>query len=316
MNRSALCIKMLHILYGRNQAISREELADLLETNVRNVVEFKKELEIAGYLIDSKSGKNGGYLLNEESIFPSLTLNNDEKEAVNEALMYLKAQKNFIYYAHFDSAMNKLKARVNHSQDSKETIYLSESRKSLSEEESKMVDIILAAKEQRYALSFLYRSSYASSYDKRHVLPYELIVSNEGFYLLADDKTVNKTQSFKFFKIIKERMNNVLMLNQTFNRDMNFKISEHIGSTTLMKELFEVELEISGISARLVNEREIENLLSKEFKDGVLYLKFMMEGNLRLKSFILSLGSDCKVINPKDIKEEIQIELKKALENY
>lgn len=316
MNRSALCIKMLHILYGRSQPISSYELAEMLETNRRNVQELKKELEIAGYFIDSTSGKYGGYLLKEESIFPSLTLDNDEKEAINEALTYLKAQKNFIYYPKFEFAMNKLKAKVNHSSQSKETIYLNESRKTLSKSESEMLDIITMGKEKHKTLSFMYHSSYHNTISKRNVLPYEIIVTDEGFYLLADDKTKDKTSGFKYFKIIDERMSNVKILNKTFTRDADFKASDYIGSTTLMKEMYEVELEIYGLNARLVNEREIENLISKSYLDGILNIKFMMEGNLRLKKFILSLGSECKVIAPENIKEEIKIELLKANELY
>lgn len=316
MNRSALCIKMLHILYGRSKPISSLELAKMLETNPRNVQEFKRELEIAGYVIDSTSGKYGGYLLNEDSIFPSLALDSDEKEAINEALTYLKAQKNFIYYPKFELAMNKLKAKGNHSSRSKETIYLNESRKTLSENESEMLDKIVTCKEQHKTLSFMYRSSYHNTISKRNVLPYEIIVTDEGFYLLADDKTKNKTSGFKYFKIVDERMSDVKLLDQSFTRDIDFKISDHIGSTTLMKEMYEVELEIYGINARLVNEREIENLISKSFKDDVLSIKFMMEGNLRLKNFILSLGSECKVISPENIKEEIKMELLKAIKFY
>lgn len=316
MNKSALCIKMLHILYGRKKPISSYELATLLETNQRNIQEYKKELEIAGYVIDSISGKHGGYLLNEDSIFPSLTLDNDEKEAINEALMYLKAQNNFIYYPQFEFAMNKLKAKIHHSSQSKDTIYLSESRKTLSKSESDMVDKIISAKENHKALSFKYSSSYHHSITEREVQPYELIVTDEGFYLLADDKTKGKTSGFKYFKIVDERMSDVNILQQSFTRDIDFKVSDHIGSTTLMKELFEVELEIYGINARLINEREIENLISKQFKDGILRIRFMMEGNLRLKSFILSLGSDCKVITPNNIQEEIKAEYQKALKQY
>ena len=73
MNRSALVIKMLNYLYanGRKKPVSREDLAEVLETNVRNIVEFKKELEVAGYLIESVRGKDGGYILNEKGVFKS-----------------------------------------------------------------------------------------------------------------------------------------------------------------------------------------------------------------------------------------------------
>lgn len=316
MNRSSLCIQLLHILYGRKQFTTKQELAQMLETNPRNISEYIKELELAGYMIESTSGKHGGYRLKEEGIFPSLSLSNNEKDAIDEALLYLKAQKNFIYYTNFETAMNKLKAKLNHTHQNRETIYLSDARKPLSVSENDMADRISTAIKEKFVICFQYDSSNSRSAIKREVLPYEMIISDEGLYLLADDKTANKTHRFKYFKIIDDRMFDVNILNRHFIRNHDFKIQDHIGSNTLMKELHEVELIIKGVNARLVNEREIENLISKQFENGILHIKFMMEGSLRLKRFILSLGSDCKVIAPKSIKDQIKTELLKTLENY
>ena len=45
MNRSSLCIKMLQIL-NAHDFVTTKELAERLETNPRNIIEFKKELEV------------------------------------------------------------------------------------------------------------------------------------------------------------------------------------------------------------------------------------------------------------------------------
>lgn len=58
MNRAALCIKMLKILKSRD-IVSTAELAELLKTNPRNIREFRKELEAAGYHIEEKRGRYG-----------------------------------------------------------------------------------------------------------------------------------------------------------------------------------------------------------------------------------------------------------------
>ena len=52
MNRCALCLQMLRLLKARGM-MSRQELADELQTNIRNLSEFRKELETAGYVIES-----------------------------------------------------------------------------------------------------------------------------------------------------------------------------------------------------------------------------------------------------------------------
>ena len=46
MSKTSLSIRMLRILYSR-QRIGIAELADILETNPRNIPEYKKELGIA-----------------------------------------------------------------------------------------------------------------------------------------------------------------------------------------------------------------------------------------------------------------------------
>lgn len=68
MKRSARCIQMLQLLKARG-FLSREELATLLDTNIRNVSEYRKELEEAGYSIISTTGKYGGYQLDASCLF-------------------------------------------------------------------------------------------------------------------------------------------------------------------------------------------------------------------------------------------------------
>ena len=45
------------------------ELAKELETNPRNIREFKKELVTAGYNIQEVKGRYGGYYLDEDCLF-------------------------------------------------------------------------------------------------------------------------------------------------------------------------------------------------------------------------------------------------------
>ena len=72
LNRTALTIRMLMILKARaiQEPISTEKLAALLETNPRNIREYRKELETAGFTIEHKKGPYGGYLLEKSALFP------------------------------------------------------------------------------------------------------------------------------------------------------------------------------------------------------------------------------------------------------
>ena len=67
MNRTALCIRMLALLKVRGR-MRIDEIAEALETNPRNVREFRKELEIAGYPIIQTTGRYGGYQLDTSAV--------------------------------------------------------------------------------------------------------------------------------------------------------------------------------------------------------------------------------------------------------
>ena len=82
MSKTSQCIKLLRILYSRKQPINITELSGELETNPRNIPEYVKELRLIGFDIEPVHGKYGGYVLNRESTFPSLRLNDAEREII------------------------------------------------------------------------------------------------------------------------------------------------------------------------------------------------------------------------------------------
>ena len=64
---------MIRILNDCN--VSRvSELVQKLETNTRNIIEYRKEIEEAGYIIISVPGKYCGYKIIKEDMFPCLKL--------------------------------------------------------------------------------------------------------------------------------------------------------------------------------------------------------------------------------------------------
>lgn len=95
MNRTALCIRMLALLKVRGR-MRIDEIAEALETNPRNVREFRKELEIAGYPIIQTTGRYGGYQLDTSALLPAPALDAQEEDALQEACRYLRSHADFI----------------------------------------------------------------------------------------------------------------------------------------------------------------------------------------------------------------------------
>ena len=82
MGKTSASIKLIQILSSRNDYISTNDLASLLDTNPRNIKEYIKEIEECGYVVESLKGVYGGYRLNRSSTMPSLKLTVEEKEAL------------------------------------------------------------------------------------------------------------------------------------------------------------------------------------------------------------------------------------------
>lgn len=115
MGKTSNCLKMLQIL-SSGRVYKGQELADILETNVRNIAEYRTELEMAGYYIEGIPGKYGGYRLITQSVIPTVRLNEAEQRALSSGAEYLKSRNDFPYSSDYEKAMGKVFAAVKHEQ--------------------------------------------------------------------------------------------------------------------------------------------------------------------------------------------------------
>ena len=110
-SKTTLCLEMLQIL-NSGKVYKVSELAELLETNPRNIVEYKKELSDAGYFIINIPGKYGGYKLDKTYTIPSLKFTEDEKRILQVASDYITAHGDFLDAQLYQKAMAKVFSSV------------------------------------------------------------------------------------------------------------------------------------------------------------------------------------------------------------
>lgn len=312
MNRSALVIKMLNYLKA-NDVVSRDEIASYLETNKRNISEFKKELEVAGYVIESITGKDGGYRLDETSLVPTIALTDKEIESLHDASAFLQMY-NYNQLTCYNDALMKIKNALHEPNQSKNIHYLWSGQ--TTHTEHKMISLFQEARDKRMHVRFLYRSLQAATYEERYVQPYELIVSEDGNYVLAYDRTEGKRPGYKSFKLSDVRMKRVEIASIRFARDPDFKIDEHVGKQNLIAEAYCVKIKVTGLHAILLEERSIGLLESKEKVDDGLLIEFTMENKAKILEFLRSLGPDCILLEPSELKDELIDSLQQSLSQY
>lgn len=313
MNRTALCIKMLQILNAKDLVL-KSELAQMLETNVRNISEFKKELEIAGYQIETVSGRYGGYRLVDNAMMPAVALEKKEIEALDLSASYLSSHNDFLSYEDFEKALIKIKAAIDHPHDDA-SIYYKDTKDGFSENQRKMIQLCDECRKQKMSVEFEYKSMNSSEYKKVRLQPYEILNIKGEYYCLGYNTEIRDFRNYKFSEA---RMRNIRELKIPFTRDLDFELKDHIGYMGLMKDdLHMIDCVIHGKMALLVFEKAIGMNPKKEWlEDGSLHLTTAIEGKIDAMQFLLSLGSYCHLNSPDYLKKELFDELESMKNNY
>ena len=84
-------LRMLAILRSRKK-VTRNELAEELEVEPRQITRYKDALEYAGVTITEIKGRYGGYILENKDYLLNLELSDKENLALSKAKDYIKGQ--------------------------------------------------------------------------------------------------------------------------------------------------------------------------------------------------------------------------------
>lgn len=300
MSRTVNCIKMLLLLQARGMMKS-EEIAELLDCNVRNIREYRKELEEAGYEIEAIQGKDGGYQLKKGTLFPVVALSNEEYQAISEALLYMEHEP-FRYSKAFRKAMEKFKATTSmkhYDQD-----YYLRSHLQNDDIDKRMMEQLAEAKRDCLWVKLQYKGTKDDDFQTIFIHPYELVHRHNSTYVVAYSL---KVKDYRNFRVQATRMRNVEVLDKHFQRDSNFQLQDHIGTANLMRnEKIRLHLKIYGQSRRYIKESMIgqnRQIIAGENYDEV-YLD--LEGKESVISFLLTLRDEVEIISPPDIKTKMQ----------
>ena len=158
MGKTSASIKLIQILTARKDFISTDELAEMLDTNKRNIREYVQEIEEAGYFVESKRGLTGGYRLLNRSTLPATNLTDDEIKALKDSTDFLK-ENNFESIDEYNNAISKVLSSVNYDDMSLDAVYekfpLAIPKKELMDRYQTVADAI----EDQYKCDMHYKSS-------------------------------------------------------------------------------------------------------------------------------------------------------------
>lgn len=310
MNKTMLCIEILQLLSAKN-IMNKNEIADILEINSRNVIEYIKTLQDCGYDIESIRGVHGGYHLNKENFLPKIKLSEKEISLLKSTVSFLEHRSDFLEYNEYVKVVSKILS-VNVDTISNDVKIIDRFPLAMPKGELlKRYNLFLEA----MTLSKKCSIRYLSTKNKEHIHiihPYQVFIFNGAWLVLAWNETVNE---FGYFKL--NRIKDIEILNQGFTILKTYNSSDYVDQYGMKNngEYYDIKVEFRDLYTVISERIYGKNQRIVKIDEHRTLLECSMQNKDMIKSFILGFGSKVKVIEPVWLKEEIKNEIRRMLEN-
>ena len=314
MGRLANALKMVTLLISRGK-MSIGELAQIIEVSPSMIRKYKDDLEQVNIYIDSQSGKYGGYSLDKSNFLSELNITQEDNIALKTASEYLK-NSNFVYLKEFEYFCDKLNCSSKHNQELKGDIsFYTKSLKTkcnIEIEKKKYIEIMGAIiTKTKIEIEYF---SLTSGLSKRVLHPYAIYEYKGDSYLAAFCEKKKKILDFKLIRI-----KNFKILGEIFVLPTDFSLKEVlINCIGIYKdEEINLKLIIQKPMSYIVDEKIwVENQKIIWNEDNSIIFEAKMRGLTEIKSWILGMGSDVEILEPKELKEEVIQEIQKMKGKY
>ena len=304
---------MLAILRSRKK-VTRKELAEELEVDIRQITRYKEDLEYAGVTITESRGKYGGYILENKDYLLNLELSDKESLALSKTKDYLKGQ-GVHFYNDLSLAIEKiLSINPKSSNYFSENIYSKGRRIKINQqEESKKWLIINDGIINNKKIRMKYMDS-KGSITERIIHPYRLYTYYGANYFIGKCEVRDALRQFKLVRI-----QDIDLLDDKFEKydfDLNNYLKNTIG--LFKDEKYEIKLRINYPYAMSFKEYSWtqDEHIEDYMEEGYLIYNATVEGKTKIISWIMGMGTSCTVLEPKELIEDVIKEHKKVLNNY
>lgn len=176
--------------------------------------------------------------------------------------------------------------------------------------------LIFKAITQSRELSFEYRPLQKTSYMRRQLKPYHAVCQKGNWYVIGEDQLKNEVRIFSF-----SRMAKVEVLESRFVRPKDFDVRQYLDKNmgvwlSARKEL-EIRLRFAPEVGTFAREHQWhENQQIQEAADGSVEVSFSTTQLPEVKRWVLGQGASVRVLEPPELVEEIQKELKALADIY
>lgn len=311
-NKTAATIKLIQILSAKGDYTSTGELAEVIETNPRNIKEYIKEIEACGYTVDSVAGIYGGYRINRTSLLPSVNLKKDEVKLLQDSVKYI-IDSDYESKTGYMDIIGRIVASIDDSKPITPLTMVDKFPLSMSKDElQKRYATLSSAIDGQLKVEIDY-SSVMNKVKKHIIHPYKLFMYNGNWFVIAYNETVNDIGYFKLNRIEKYYVTrNRFSILKTYNE------IDYLDGYGMVKngDYFTIKLELTNLNTVIKERIYGKNQKIEELDDKHVIFTCDMQNQEMILSFVLSLGHKCKVLEPAWLRDKVKETLLKEIEYY
>jgi len=311
--------RIIHMIYNhRNAGISKQQLADEFRVSKRTIARDIENLSVSGFPIYDEIDVNRRgqvfYYMSKQYMIPEISFSFPEFLSVY-VLYKVYTPLNPFLFKFFKNVIDKISATL--PQETKKFLeklqktFLPDLYPLIQEDDPDKMFLISETIIRNKKIRFQYQSMKKEK--TFCITPLGMKFYHNNFYLAAYYKKRDIVLTFAL-----NRMTNLTITSMKADEvDFDIDAYFHKGFGFYQGDIFTVKLQFSADVKRIIQERtwHPEQKLS-ENKDGSIILEMPASSLDEMMWFVLSYGRNVKVIEPEDLKNKINEELKKIQEMY
>lgn len=312
MSKSKLLFDLI-MYVNTKRNFTADEVAQELNVSIRTAHRYLLELSEMGVPLYTEPGRNGGYRILNNRALPPITLNENEAFAIFFAFQSLQYYESLPFEIDMKSVCRKLYAYL--PSDTRNKIDLLDSILSFWNKKrgipSPFLKEIIEAALEKHILDIVYQSKHKNTI--REVSPIGVYAYDGFWYMPAFDISRREIRVFRLDRILalkntQKNYNSGINLDQWFQTITTQELKEPI-------RLY-VELVREGIR-QCCSQPWLEPHLKITGEDhGYIDMEIDRSELAFVSKFFLQLGVNAKVIEPREVIEDICKQLQETLHHY
>ena len=297
-------------------ATSLTKKFEVSRATIMRDIEFLRDRYDAPLEFDTS--KNGYYYSDPTFFIQSVMLSEGELFTVSTMMPLLEQYKNTPLEDSFKKIMTKITEMLPN-QVSVDSFFMNDEIKFISDPlpviDSEVFDTIFKATRLHKIVEFSYRSLAKQEYTKRLFNPYHVICQKGNWYIAGFCHKANEIRIYALSRMKELRCTDV-DFEVPADFDLNDYIDPSFGIWSTKEAPKKIELLFDSSINTYILERTwhaTQEIAQKE--DGSVYLSFMTNQMQETLHWVLSFGSNVKVLNPPELAKQILDEAKKIIQN-